>query len=101
MSTVAESRPLSVESDPAATTMCAAFQATATRYADQLALRNEDGSIALTFGDYDERVRRIAAGLAALGVRQGDTVALLMGNRVEFHLVDTAAIHLGGTPFSV
>ena len=48
-----------------------------------------------------ERVERIAAGLAALGVERGDTVALMLLNRPEFHLVDTAALHLGATPFSV
>jgi long-chain acyl-CoA synthetase len=48
-----------------------------------------------------ERVRRIAGGLAALGVGRGDTVALMMTNRPEFNLVDTAAMHLGATPFSI
>ena len=51
------------------------------------------------------RVRRarraIAAGLDALGVKRGDTVGLMMLNRPEFPLVDTAALHLGATPFSV
>ena len=31
----------------------------------------------------------------------GDTVAIMLLNRPEFHLVDTAALHLGATPFSV
>jgi len=86
---------------PAATTLCEAFQATAARHADQIALRTANGSVELTFAEYAARVRRIAAGLAALGVRRGDTVGLLMANRPEFHLCDTAAIHLGATPFSV
>jgi hypothetical protein len=38
--------------------------------------------------------RRIAAGLASLFVRRGDTVALMMTNRPEFYLADTAAFHL-------
>jgi len=46
-------------------------------------------------------VRQIAAGLAELGVGRGDTVALMMTNRPEFHLVDTATFHLGAAPFSV
>jgi long-subunit acyl-CoA synthetase (AMP-forming) len=55
----------------------------------------------ITWQEYAGRVRQIAAGLAALGVGRGDTVALMMTNRPEFHLVDTAAMHLGAVPFSV
>ncbi len=81
--------------------MCEAFQATAERYADQVAIRSVDGAHELTFADYADRVRRIAAGLASIGVERGDTVALMMSNRPEFNLCDTAAVHLGATPFSV
>ncbi len=81
--------------------MCEAFQATAARFADLTALRNGDGSVELTFADYASRVRAIAGGLAARGIGRGDTVALLMGNRPEFHLCDTAAIHLAASPFSI
>ena len=55
----------------------------------------------LTWREYDERVRRIAAGLHALGVRRGHTVGLMLTNRPEFALVDAAAMHLGAVPFSV
>ena len=82
-------------------TMCEAFQATVARYPDELALRTAGGAVTITWGDYAGRVRQIAAGLAGLGVRRGDTVALMMTNRPEFHLVDTAALHLGAIPFSV
>ncbi len=82
-------------------TMCEAFQATVARYPHELALRTAGGAMMITWGDYAGRVRQIAAGLAGLGVRRGDTVALMMTNRLEFHLVDTAAFHLGAIPFSV
>jgi long-subunit acyl-CoA synthetase (AMP-forming) len=82
-------------------TMCEAFQATVARYPHELALRTAGGAVMITWGDYAGRVRQIAAGLARLGVRRGDTVALMMTNRPEFHLVDTAALHLGAIPFSV
>ena len=101
MTTATAERPAPAESAPAATTMCEQFQASAERYADEIALRNADGSVELTWTEYADRVRRIAAGLAALGVGRGDTVGLLMSNRPEFHLCDTAAIHLGATPFSI
>ena len=44
---------------------------------------------------------RIAAGLLALGVERGDTVALMLLNRPEFHLVDTATLYAGAIPFSL
>jgi long-chain acyl-CoA synthetase len=82
-------------------TMCEAFQATAARFPQQVALRAAGGAATITWGQYAARVRRIAAGLAGLGVGPGETVALMMTNRAEFHLVDTAAFHLGAAPFSV
>lgn len=82
-------------------TMCEVFQATTARYSRQVALRTPGGAVSITWEQYARRVRDIAAGLARLGVRRGDTVALMMTNRPEFHLVDTAAFHLGAVPFSV
>jgi long-subunit acyl-CoA synthetase (AMP-forming) len=82
-------------------TMCQAFQRTAAQRPTAVALRTHDDSLVITWGEYARRVRALAAGLAALGVRRGDTVALMMTNRPEFHLIDTAAFHLGATPFSV
>ena len=82
-------------------TMCEAFQATVARYPQEVALRTAGGATAITWREYAGRVRQIAAGLAGLGVRRGDTVALMMTNRPEFHLVDTAAFHLGAVPFSI
>ena len=46
-------------------------------------------------------MRRIAAGLHKLGLRRGDTMALMLTNRPEFHLLDAAAMHLGAVPFSI
>lgn len=42
------------------------------------------GGARLTYGELDARVRRFAGGLARLGVREGDRVALLAGNSLEF-----------------
>jgi long-chain acyl-CoA synthetase len=84
-----------------ATTMCEAFQITAEDHADRPALRTKGDEFSMTWGEYAGKVRRVAAGLAALGVGKGDTVGLMLTNRPEFHFADTAAIHLGATPFSV
>ena len=84
-----------------AATVCEAFQATAALDPDAVALRTVGGGVEVSWGEYAERVERIAAGLAALGTAPGDTVALMMTNRPEFNLCDTAALHLGAIPFSI
>ena len=45
--------------------------------------------------ELDERTDRLAAGLAARGVEQGDRVAVLMGNRVEWIELTLALLKLG------
>jgi long-subunit acyl-CoA synthetase (AMP-forming) len=82
-------------------TMTAAFQQTVSRFPHNIALSTADGSTRITWRQYADRVERLATGLAALGLKRGDTVGIMLTNRPEFHLVDTAALHAGGTPFSI
>jgi long-subunit acyl-CoA synthetase (AMP-forming) len=82
-------------------TLCEAFQITVAQRSDELALKAAGGDTEITWGEYAERVRNVAAGLSALGVSRGDTVALMLTNRPEFNVVDAGAFHLGATPFSV
>src|SRR5690349_3264279 len=82
-------------------TLCSAFQRTAAARPDAVALRTAGGAVEITWREYAERVRALAAGLAALGVGRGDTVGLMLTNRPEFAVCDSAALHLGATPFSV
>jgi long-subunit acyl-CoA synthetase (AMP-forming) len=79
----------------------AAFQVTAAAMGDAPALRDHGSDDVVSWAEYGARVRTVAAGLAALGIGKGDTVALMMGNRTEFHLVDVGAMHLGAVPFSI
>jgi long-subunit acyl-CoA synthetase (AMP-forming) len=81
--------------------LCEAFQRSAAINPDGVALRTPGGAVEITWREYGARVRSIAAGLAGLGVRRGHTVALMMTNRPQFNLCDTAAMHLGATAFSV
>jgi long-chain acyl-CoA synthetase len=81
--------------------LCAAFQVTAAANADRPALRDLGQGGELTWREYADRVRSIATGFTALGVKPGDTVALMLTTRSEFHLVDTAALHIAAVPFSV
>jgi long-chain acyl-CoA synthetase len=84
-----------------AATLCEAFQITAATCPQRVALRTSGDAVVVTWEQYAERVRRTAAGLAALGVRRGDTVAFMLTNRPEFYWVDVAAMHLGATAFGV
>jgi long-subunit acyl-CoA synthetase (AMP-forming) len=94
---VEQSRPTALD----AATMCEAFQLTASERADEVALRTLGDAVSITFAEYADRVRRLAGALHALGVKRGDRVAFMLTNRPEFHLLDTAAMHLGATAFSV
>ena len=85
----------------AASTICEAFQITALERPDRPAVRGPGGAGELTFDQLRKRVRHIAAGLAGLGVGRGDTVALMMLNRPDFHACDLGALHLGAVPFSI
>jgi long-chain acyl-CoA synthetase len=82
-------------------TACEAFQATASAHPDRPAIRTRGDEFTCTWGEYAARVQAIAAGLAAAGVSRGETVALMLANRPEFHFADAAVMHLGATPFSV
>ncbi|WP_243793767.1 fatty acid--CoA ligase FadD11 [Saccharopolyspora gloriosae] len=82
-------------------TLCAAFQRTAAVAPDAVALRTVGDTQTVTWRDYADQVREVAAGFAGLGVRRGDTVALMMANRIEFYPVDVGALHAGATSFSI
>jgi long-chain acyl-CoA synthetase len=77
-----------------------AFQRTVDKHGDTPALLTKDETWA-TWNELRDRVRRIAGGLAKLGVAKGDTVAMLLNNRPEFVACDLGAVSLGGVPFSI
>ncbi len=85
----------------AAPTVAEAFRRTVAAAPDRVAVRTLDDAVSLTWSALARRVDALAGGLARLGVRRGDTVALMVGNRPEFHLVDHAVMALGATPFSI
>jgi long-chain acyl-CoA synthetase len=67
----------------------------------EAAARNPDGE-ALVFGatrmtwrEVEQQSATVAAGMRRIGLRSGDRVALLLGNRLEFVLAVLAASHLG------
>ncbi|KQY56401.1 MULTISPECIES: AMP-binding protein [unclassified Nocardioides] len=86
---------------PQPTTVCAAFQRTVTVQPSAVALRTPGDAVSVTWQEYADRVRKVAAGLAKLGLERGDTLALMLTNRPEFAWVDAGAMHLGVIAFSI
>jgi long-subunit acyl-CoA synthetase (AMP-forming) len=84
-----------------ARSMAEAFRITAEDFSDRVAVRTKDDEVSLTWGELRDRVDAFAGGLAKLGVRRGDTVALMLANRPEFHLADLAVMMLGAVPYSI
>ncbi|MBF6241309.1 long-chain fatty acid--CoA ligase [Nocardia otitidiscaviarum] len=84
-----------------AKTSCAAFQRVAAIDPEAVAVRSVGGTQTLTWREYADQVRAVAAGLSALGIGRGDTVALMMANRVEFYPLEVGAQHTRATSFSV
>jgi long-chain acyl-CoA synthetase len=84
-----------------ASTVAEAFRITAAERASEVAIRTKEDAFTITWGELRERVDELTGGLAKIGVRSGDTVALMLSNRPEFHLCDLAAMMLGATPFSI
>lgn len=84
-----------------ASTVAEAFRITAAERASEVAIRTKEDAFTITWGELRERVDALAGGLAKLGVGRGETVALMLSNRPEFHLCDLAAMMLGATPFSI
>jgi long-chain acyl-CoA synthetase len=82
-----------------AESLYAAFAATVARLGDDVALRS--GEETLSWNELAAQVARIAGGLASLGVKKGDAVALMLSNRPEFVACDLAAVALGAVPFSI
>jgi len=77
-----------------------AFEATVATLGDAPALRWDDDR-SIGWNDLRERAVRIAGGFAALGVRKGDAVAIMLSNGPDFIPVDLGAVALGAVPFSI
>jgi long-chain acyl-CoA synthetase len=90
-------RPAGLE----ASTVAEAFQLTAQAHPERVALRLKDDEFSMSWAEYADKVRALAAGLATLGLERGGALGIMLTNRPEFHFFDSAALHLGATPFSV
>ncbi|MCU0579127.1 MAG: AMP-binding protein, partial [Desulfobacterota bacterium] len=73
------------------------------RYQDRVALRHKDYGIwkRISWKEYGEMVRVVAAGLISLGVQRGDKVSILGENRPEWLFCDLGNMSVGGVSVGV
>lgn len=55
----------------------------------------------VSFGELQQRVRRLASGFAAVGVRPGDRIAVMLANHPDHPMVFLALVELGATQIPV
>jgi len=81
-------------------TLCDQLLATAESWGGLPAYSDRDGGPwqTITWQQTREQALRLAAGFAALGLRPGERVALMLPNRLEHVLADFGAVHAGGVP---
>src|SRR5438477_8285218 len=84
---------------PISRTIPALLDEMAARYPAREALVG--GGRRYTYASLRAEVRAFAKGLHALGVRRGDKVAILMGNKPEWIVADLAICLLGGVMVAV
>src|SRR3954449_1449894 len=84
-------------------TVTSMFVDTVAATPDQVALRwkHGEGWAELTWAEYADQAARVAAGLIAAGIGEGDRVVLMLGNRPEFHVADVGVLLAGATPISI
>src|SRR3954454_3914059 len=84
-----------------ARTIAEAFRLTVEDHPDRIAVRTLHDEVAYSWVQLREKVDALAGGLYRLGVRRGDTVALMISNHPGVMIADLAAMTLGATPFSI
>lgn len=80
---------------PTARTLPALIDELGARHPDRPAVSFADET--LDFARFRDRTRAFARGLHAAGVRRGDKVGILMGNRIEWLVANFAIQYLGAT----
>jgi long-chain acyl-CoA synthetase len=85
------------------TTLPRLLQRNASELGNRPAIREKDRGIwqTWTWREYQEQVRDLALGLAALGFRRGDRLSVIGDNRPRLYWAQVAAQCLGGVPVPV
>jgi long-subunit acyl-CoA synthetase (AMP-forming) len=86
--------------EPPARNLYEAFLLTVERLGEDEAILGPEG-YSINWNGLRKRVDAIAGGFADLGVRKGDTIAIMLDNRPEFIPCDLGAVALGAVPFSI
>jgi long-subunit acyl-CoA synthetase (AMP-forming) len=84
-----------------AQTLCDVLDATFGANPARVALRTFGEGPEYTYGEAARLIHGVAGALHGLGLRHGGTLALMMRNRPEFHVIDAAAVLLGAAAFSL
>ena len=81
-----------------ATTIIGRFHERVRTHPEKVALRYKDGGSwrDITWRKYGDSVKQVGKALHALGFKSGDKMALLSGNRVEWHVADIGCLSFGG-----
>src|SRR5258708_20124463 len=85
----------------AAATIAEAFRITSAERAQEVAIRTKDDAFTITWGELRRRADALAGGLHGLGLRRGDTLALMIGTRPAFTPCTTAPLMPAPPPFSI
>jgi long-chain acyl-CoA synthetase len=95
--------PADIDARAEGRTVVSMFLETVALTPARVALRWKDGDGwgALTWAEYAEQAARVAGGLLAAGVGEGDRVVLMLRNRPEFHVADVGVLLAGATPISI
>lgn len=82
-------------------TLAHGFLNTVKLFPSIIASRTAGNNDTKTWAEIYSEVGQLASSLYRLGIRRGDTLAILMKNRPEFLVADLAAMCLGAAPFSL
>ena len=86
-----------------AETIIQKFQERVSEHPEKVAFKYKAGGAwkEITWAGYDKDVRRIGKSLLALGFQHSDKISLLSLNRPEWHMIDVAAMSLGGATAAI
>jgi long-chain acyl-CoA synthetase len=92
-----------LDTGPAADTLPKLLARNAAAHPHEVALREKELGIwrSFTWAEYEQRVRRRALGLAAIGVKRGEVIGLIGDNRPDWVFGELAAHALGGLSLGV
>jgi long-chain acyl-CoA synthetase len=79
------------------------FQGQAKRYGDKVALRDKVYGIwrDISWREYDRKVKEVAYGLMALGMKKGEKAAIISENCPEWLYSDLGILHAGGVTVGI